>query len=81
MILPDKHIRAENALIGVGSDILYCLENPKVVSILWDDVQKRRDRNDRASSIEFDWFILALDFLFMVGAVITHDGLIVRGGK
>lgn len=75
MILPNKHVRTENALVGVGADILESLSNAKTVSVLFHDVQTRREGSEK-TRIHFDWFLLALDFLFSVGAVRFEEGLI-----
>ena len=75
MLMPTKHIKIENALIGVGAEILEELIVPKPVSTLFHDIQLRRQYNEMAI-IHFDWFLLAIDFLFIVGAVRFEFGLI-----
>lgn len=76
MILPTKHIRPERALLTIGGELLTRLREPVTVSRLWDDV--RRDRGDQTepASITYDWFVLALDLLFMVGAIKFERGLV-----
>lgn len=76
MILPTKHIRPERALLTVGGELLARLREPTTVSRLWDEV--RRDRGDptEPAPITYDWFVLALDLLFMVGAVEFERGLV-----
>lgn len=75
MILPNKHVRTENALLGVGADVLGSLGNAKTVSVLFHDVQNHREKSEK-TRIHFDWFLLALDFLFSVGAIRFEDDLI-----
>lgn len=76
MILPTKHIRPDRALLAVGADVLGFLREPMTVSRLWDEI--RTARSDRAVSapINYDWFVLALDLLFIVKAVQFDRGLI-----
>lgn len=76
MILPTKHIRPDRALLAVGADVLSCLRDPMTVSRLWDEI--RRARSDRLISapINYDWFVLALDLLFIVKAVQFDRGLV-----
>ena len=76
MILPTKHIRPDRALLSVGADVLSYLREPMTVSRLWDEV--RAARSDRAVSapINYDWFVLALDLLFILRAVQFDRGLI-----
>ena len=67
MILPTKHLRPERALISVGADMLIKLKRPATVSRLWDDVRKERSSDNDQASITYDWFVLALDMLFIMG--------------
>jgi hypothetical protein len=76
MILPTKHIRPDRALLSIGGDLLSCLREPLTVSRLWDEVRARGSDAPQAAPINYDWFVLALDLLFMVGAVELDRGLI-----
>lgn len=76
MILPTKHIRPDRALIGVGADLLACLREPLTVSRLWDEIRTARGASTKAAPINYDWFVLSLDLLFMVGAVELDRGLV-----
>lgn len=76
MILPTKHIRPDRALLTVGGEVLACLREPLTVSRLWDELRGRRGDIGEPASINYDWFILALDLLFIVKAVELHRGLI-----
>jgi len=75
MLMPTKHIRIDNALIGVGAEILALLDNEKTISKLFYDLQAERQDKELAT-IHFDWFLLALSFLFTIGAVRYKSGLI-----
>lgn len=75
MLMPTKHIKTENALIGVGGEVLALLDQDKTVSRLFYDLQERR-RTNELTTIQFDWFLLAVDFLFSVGAVRFDEGLL-----
>lgn len=75
MLLPTKHIKIENALIGVGAEVLAELDRPKTVSTLFYDIQTRRSDFEMAT-IEFDWFLLAVDFLYAIGAVRLEAGVL-----
>lgn len=75
MLMPTKHIKTENALIGVGAEILALLDQDKTASRLFTDLQGDRRENE-LSTIHFDWFLLAVDFLFTVGAIRFESGLI-----
>lgn len=75
MLMPTKHIKTENALIGIGSEVLALLDEHKTASRIFFDLQERRRANE-LSTIHFDYFLLAVDFLFSVGAVRFDDGVL-----
>lgn len=76
MILPTKHIRPERALLTVGADILACLHEPMTVSRVWDGVRKQEGGHIGVAPINYDWFILALDLLFILNAVSFDSGVL-----
>ena len=76
MILPTKHMRTDRSLLGVGAEVLQTLERPMTVSKLWDEIRSRRNRVDSAAPIDYRWFILSLDFLYMIQAVVLRRGLV-----
>ncbi|MBD2746116.1 hypothetical protein IC232_05310 [Microvirga sp. BT688] len=69
MILPGKHIRPDRALISVGGDILSVLDRPATVSEIWEKVQTLRASRENASSLPYDWFILAMTLLYAMSAI------------
>jgi hypothetical protein len=75
MLMPTKHIKTENALIGVGSEVLTLLDREKTVSRLFHDLQEWR-RSNELTTIHFDWFLLSMDFLFSIGAVRFESGVV-----
>lgn len=79
MILPGKHLSSDRALMGVGADILSQLDRPREVSDLWDRVRGARAKRRQAGPVSFDWFALALSFLYAINAVEDGDeSIIVR---
>lgn len=78
MILPTKHLPDDRALLAVGADILALADEPKTVSRLWDEFQKRRTGRVRTGAVGFDWFVLGVDLLFLVGAVELDRGRVRR---
>ena len=81
MILPTKHMRTDRSLLGVGAELLQILERPMTVSKLWHEIRKRRNRIDSAAPIDYRWFVLSLDFLYMIQAVVLRRGLIERASR
>lgn len=78
MILPTKGIDPDRALLALGGDVLRLLNEPKTVSRLWDEVRAARLGRERNSPISYDWFILALDLLYTMGAVDMDRGRLIR---
>jgi hypothetical protein len=72
MILPTKHISPRNSLLGIGALLLKNLDSPKSITMLWHDVSKE----DGVRT--FDRFVLALDLLYMIGAIELNEGLLLK---
>lgn len=81
MILPTKHIPTNRSLLGVGAEVLHTLERPMTVSKLWDEIRNRKNRVDSAAPIDYRWFVLSLDFLYMIEAVTLRRGLIEKASR
>jgi len=75
MILPSKHLKLSNTLMGVGSALLKYLDSDKTVTSLWSATRSLPEINS------FERFTLGLDFLFIIGAVDFKDGLLRRVGQ
>ena len=76
MILPTKGLSADRALLSVGADVLRKLDRPKTVSRVWEQVRERG--SSLSEGVAYDWFLLALDALFMLGAIELEDGRLSR---
>lgn len=77
MILPTKRLSPDKALITVGAEILRLLTEPKTVSRTWEEIrQSRKDRE--GDRLTYDWFVLALDLLYSLGALTLERGRLVR---
>jgi hypothetical protein len=74
MILPGKHLQHNRALLGIGAEILGHLDEERTVSELWEGV--RSARGPAATALSFDWFVLALTFLYTVRAIDFARGVI-----
>lgn len=77
MILPTKHMATNRALLGVGGEVLRALSTPKTMSALWDEI-RAGDYREKQAAIDYKWFVLALDLLFMLGAVELAQGVLQR---
>ena len=78
MIIPTKRITQDRSLLGIGAEILTLLDEPKTMSRLWDEFKSRRLHKKSGSTVIYDWFILALDVLYMLNAIRLEKGLFRR---
>ena len=72
MILPTKHIRLPNSLLGISAVLLKNLNGPQTVTSLWGNVRSFPELKT------FERFTLALDFLYAVGAVDFEEGMLMK---
>lgn len=72
MIAPTKHVPEDKALLGVGAELLKELLDPQTVTGLWE---KARFIDSVGT---YERFVLALDMLFLIGAIDIKHGLIQR---
>ena len=77
MILPTKGIGSDKALLSIGALILRELDEPKTVSRLWADLRRVEEG---PPDLTFDWFVLALDLLYLIGTLDYVGGRVVRAG-
>ncbi len=75
MILPTKGIPPNKALLAVAGEALRSLDEAKTVSRLWDDFRRT---SDPRAEVTFDWFVLSLDLLFILGLVELDRGRLCR---
>jgi hypothetical protein len=78
LILPTKYLSHERSLIGIGAIVIELLNEPKTVSRLWDEIKNYKKFASRSSALTYDWFVLALDLLFIMNAILYKQGKIWR---
>ena len=78
MILPTKRLGVERAMLTVGAEILALLTEPKTVSRLWDELGHVMSERSSTRIVNYDWFVLTLDLLYMLGALEMDHGRIRR---
>lgn len=79
MILPTKHLSQDRALLTVGARLLAHLSQPRTVSALWEEFSRPESKGGgRKPALRYDAYVLALDLLFLIGAVELQDGLLRR---
>ena len=78
MILPTKHLSPERSLLVLGAEVLSILDEPKTVSRVWEEFLKTRSRGTRRTPVTYDWFVLSLGLLFILGTVEFQAGRLSR---
>lgn len=78
MITPTRSIAPDRALLSVAAQILLQLEAPRTISQTWVRLRSWRSENGFGSPIPFGWFVLALDVLYAMDALILVDDLLMR---
>jgi len=78
MILPSKKLPRDRALLFIGAQILRVLQSPTTVSGVWDDLKTSRDPVLGYTRLPYDWFVLALSFLYTTGAIELSRGRLRR---
>ena len=79
MVLPDKHIRFAESLLGLGALVLETLDAPKSIDTLWKEVHSSMQGGAFPATHTFDNLVLSVDILFAVGAVaLNRDGRLER---
>ena len=78
MILPTKRLGVERAMLTVGAEILGLLTEPKTVSRLWDELRRVMSERSSTRIVSYDWFVLTLDLLYMLGVLEMDHGRIRR---
>jgi hypothetical protein len=79
MILPSKHVSQDRALLTVGLRVLKCLDEPRTVSAVWEDIPRTLSNDHNAPpSLSYDTFVLALVLLFSTSAIDLNEGLLTR---
>ena len=63
MILPNKHVKISECLLGSGAILLQEMSDERTVSALWESVRGRPEIRT------FEKFVLSLDLLFVLGLV------------
>jgi hypothetical protein len=75
MILPDRNIAPDRALLTMGGIIFDRLSEPMTVSRLWDEIRELHHKRP----VSYVWFLLSVDLLFVLNLVwFDQDGLLRR---
>jgi len=78
MILPSKHIKFSQSILGLSGFLLDILREPKSIDELWSKYSKASIKRF-PSFHDFDNIVLAVNLLYMIEAIeITEEGKLVK---
>ena len=71
---PSKHLSFNESIVGIGAIILKHLDGGKAIDDLWNELRRIKTPHEHLpEKVDFDMAVLAVDFLFIVGAVKQND--------
>jgi len=73
MILPKKQLSISESLFGFGGFLLQKLETPMSIDELWEYYKDSYSNKEYPVKFSFDQYIMALDYLFMIGAIKKNE--------
>lgn len=77
MILPEKHISLYESYFGFGGYLLQLIDKAESVDTIWEKFSQVNDTSEFPEYQSYDSFILALNYLFIIGAIdLDEKGLI-----
>ena len=75
MLLPDKHLRLSESVLGFAGLVLSCLAKPVSFDQLWKRVKHQQDNGTWPATHGAENLVLALCFLFSIGVIdVTYGG-------
>lgn len=74
MILPKKHLSIEESLFGFGAFLLQKITTPTSIENLWGFYKDAYVNKQYAVKFSFDDFVIALDYLYIIGAIKINEG-------
>ncbi len=69
MLMPAKHVNLSESILGLSSFILKRLHKPTAVDSLWNEFTSATETNEYPAYHSFENFILAIDFLYILGLI------------
>lgn len=79
VLLPDKHLRLSDSVLGFAGLVLSVVVKPMAFDSLWKRVCEQINTPDWPASHGVENFVLALCFLYAIGAIeVSLDGELFR---
>lgn len=73
MILPKKQLSLYESFLGFGAFLLQRINTPVTVDELWEYYKDAYTNKKYSVKFSFDQFIMALDYLYIIGAICEDE--------
>jgi len=73
MLMPAKHVKLSESLLGLSGFVLTRLNKPKTIDLLWREFKAASESNEYPAYHSFENLILAIDFLYLLGSVKVNN--------
>ena len=73
MILPKKQLSLSESFFGFGAFLLPRMSEPVTTDELWEYYKDAYTNKKYPVKFSFDQFIMALDYLYMIGAIKENE--------
>lgn len=73
MILPKKQLSVNESYFGFGAFLLQKLNEPVSTEELWEYYKDSYTNKKYPVKFSFDQFVIALDYLYIIGAIKTDE--------
>lgn len=69
MLMPDKHIKLGESILGLSAYLMELLEHPQVIDQLWSSFRQNYKKGEYPVDHTFEHLVFAIDVLYAINAV------------
>lgn len=69
MLLPSKHLKLAESIIGYGAYLLALIEKPQNLDLLWNKYENETEVGNYPAKHTYETFVLTIGYLFAIGAL------------
>jgi hypothetical protein len=72
-LLPQKHARLNETILGIGAITLNELTTPQTVDEVWDKLKTLKSKKMLPDRVSFEDLVLTLDFLYALRTITLNE--------
>jgi hypothetical protein len=73
MLIPNKHLDLSESILGLSGFILKFIDQSALIDDIWFKFKAAQKKGEYPVYRSFDHIILALDFLYLIGAITIDE--------